>query len=128
MYRRILTITAITAGVLATGGAGLAVANSVSTTPDAQFISHTDKSGVSSHPDVVRPDRRRVDDQRPVIAPPVTVADKRGPRVGSDDPANHDIADDRGGQRVGSDDPANHDIGDDHGVDNTTPASVSPVT
>jgi hypothetical protein len=143
MYRRILTIAAISAGVLVSGGAALAVANSVSTTPDAQFISHTDKSGVSDHPDVTRPDRRRAE-KRPVTVP--TFDDKGGERTGSDDPATHDVTDDHGndnvapapvspvtvddhgGMRSGSDDPATHDVTDDHGNDNTPPASVSPVT
>jgi len=49
MYRRILTVTLITFGVLAAGGAAFAVANSVSTKPQPAFISHLDKS-ITDHP------------------------------------------------------------------------------
>ena len=49
MYRRILTVTLITFGVLAAGGAAFAVANSVSTKPEPAFISHFDKS-ITDHP------------------------------------------------------------------------------
>jgi len=122
MKRRIFAIAAISAGVLASGGATLAVANSVSTTPDSQFISHTEKSGVSDHPDVPTTHRVRHDDRRVTTVPPVTVDDHGGSRrSGSDDGATHD-------DRATRDDPATHDVGDDHGIDNTTPASVSPVT
>ena len=49
MYRRILTVTLITFGVLAAGGAAFAVADSVSTKPEPAFISHLDKS-ITDHP------------------------------------------------------------------------------
>jgi hypothetical protein len=122
MKRRILAIAAISAGVLASGGATLAVANSVSTTPDSQFISHTEKSGVSDHPEISTTHRIRHDDTGVTTVPPVTIDDNGGLRgSGSDDAATRD-------DRVTHDDPATHDLGADHGTDNTAPASVSPVT
>src|SRR3954470_9709652 len=112
MFRRTLAIAAISAGVLGSGGATLALANSVSTTPDSQFISHTDKSGVSDHPDVPTTHRVRHDDTRVTTVPPVTVDEKGGDRRnGSDDGAAHDAT---APDNARNDDGAAHDVGDDH--------------
>jgi hypothetical protein len=122
MYRRILTVVLISTGVLTAGGAALAVANSVSTRPEPQFISRTDKSGVSDHPDAPSTTRQGRDDTSVTAIPPVTVDDH-----GTDNPATHDVADDHGTDASPATSVAPV-IVDDHGTDNLPATSVAPVT
>jgi hypothetical protein len=74
MYPRILTITAVVAFVLAAGGSAFAVANSVSTSPDAAFISRIDKSIVTQQQAERESERHTTHDAPPTSTPASTAA------------------------------------------------------
>jgi hypothetical protein len=104
MLKRSVTAGLVALSIPLLGGAALAAAHSVSSTPPPAFVSHSSDQG----------DDHGTDTTLPSNATTSTLDDH-----GNDDPANHDVDDDNG-----VDDPATHDVDDDHdGTTETSPNS-----
>jgi hypothetical protein len=118
MYRRILTALAVSAGVIASGGAAFAVATSVSTSPDPAFISPVDKSVVSE-------DQARLENHGGGLPGRLGgQSSSATPRTGDDNDVDHPAA-----NPPGDDDEVDHPAakppGDDNDVD--PPAANDPA-
>ena len=118
MYRRILTALAVSAGVIASGGAAFAVATSVSTSPDPAFISPVDKSVVSE-------DQARLENHGGGLPGRLGgQSSSATPRTGDDNDVDHPAANPPADDND-VDHPAANPPGDDNDVDH--PAANHPA-